>query len=78
MHAASASCESCSSTHEPVDDPNILHMSREGTVNRRGYSGQQKGTIVMLVDCVHRFEAYWSQFFAKFDWFIVLMSRLDA
>ena len=37
-------------------------MSREGTVNRCGYSGQQKGTIVMLVDYIHRFETYWSSF----------------
>ena len=24
-----------------------------GTVDRRGYGGQQKGTIVTLVDCIH-------------------------
>ena len=27
-----------------------MHMSREGTVYRRGYGGQQKGTIVTLMD----------------------------
>ena len=29
-----------------------------GTVNRCGYGGQQKGTIVTLMDQVYRFEAY--------------------
>ena len=40
-----------------------------GTVDRRGYGGQQRGTInfVMLVGCVNRFEAHGSQFFIKFD-----------
>jgi hypothetical protein len=38
-------------------------------VDRHGYDCQQKDTIT-LTDCVPRFEAYWSQFFAKFDWFV--------
>ena len=46
--------------------------------SRRGYGGQQKGTIVTLVDRIHRFEAYWSQFFAKFGRFVVVTSRSDA
>ena len=33
---------------------NVMHDS----VDRRGYGGQQKGTIVTLVDRVHQFEAY--------------------
>ena len=60
---------SCSSKHEPIDDlyqHNILlcflfvHISRKhmATIDRRGYGGQQRGTIVMLVDRVHQFEAY--------------------
>ena len=32
----------------------------------------------MPVDRVSRFDAHRSQFFAEFDWFIVLTSRLDA
>ena len=32
----------------------------------------------LLVDHIPRFDAHWSQFFTKFDWFVVLMSRLDA
>ena len=32
----------------------------------------------MLMDCVSRFDAHGSQFFAKFDLFIVLTSHLDA
>ena len=38
-----------------------------GTVDRRGYGGQQKGTIVTLVDRIPRFDAHLSQFFAEFD-----------
>ena len=57
LHPAFADLsESCSSMREPVDDlylHNILRMS-----DRRGYGGQQKSTIVTLVDSVHRFEAY--------------------
>ena len=57
----------------------VMCMSRKhmacmhwaGTINRRGYSGQ---LFVTLVDCVHWFETYWSQFFAKFDGFVVLTS----
>ena len=37
----------------------------------------KKALFVMLVDCVPQFEASWSQFFTEFDWFIVLMSRID-
>ena len=32
----------------------------------------------MLVDGIPRFDVHWSQFFAKFDWFVVLTSRFDA
>ena len=38
----------------------------------------KKVLIVTLVDRISRFDTYWSQFFAEFDWFVVLMSRLDA
>ena len=38
----------------------------------------KKVLFVMLMDCVPRFEAHWSQFFAEFDWFVVLMISLDA
>ena len=30
------------------------------------------------MDCVSRFDAHGSQFFAEFDWFIVLTSCLDT
>ena len=49
-----------------------------GTVDRRGYGGQQKALFVTLVDRIPRFEAHWSRFFAEFNWFVVLTSRLDA
>ena len=49
-----------------------------GTVDRRGYDGQQKRTFVTLVDRIPRFDAHWSQFFVEFDWFVVNTSRLDA
>ena len=29
-----------------------------GTVDRSGYGGQHKGTIVTLMDHIHQFEAY--------------------
>ena len=32
----------------------------------------------MFVDHVLRFDAQWSQFFAEFDWFVMLTSCLDA
>ena len=32
----------------------------------------------MLVDRIPRFDAHWSQFFAEFDWFVVITNRLDA
>ena len=38
----------------------------------------KKALFVTLVDCIPRFDARWGQFFAKFDWFIVLMSHFDA
>ena len=38
----------------------------------------KKALFVTLVDRIPRFDAYWSQFFAEFDWFVVLRSRLDA
>ena len=34
--------------------------------------------FVTLVDRIPRFDAHWSHFFAEFDWFVVLTSRLDA
>ena len=46
-----------------------------GTVDRRGYGGQQKGTIC---DARGPYHAHWSQFFAELDWFVVITSRLDA
>ena len=39
---------------------------------------EQKAQFVTLVDRIPQFEAHWSQFFAKFDWFVVIMSHLDA
>ena len=48
-----------------------------GTVDRRGYGDQQK-LFVTLMDCVSRFDTHRSQFFAEFDWFIVLTSGLDT
>ena len=55
--------------HEPVDNLYLhsilldcVHEYKAhglvGTVDRHGYSGQQKGTIVTLMEHVHRFEAY--------------------
>ena len=38
----------------------------------------KKPLFVTLVDRIPRFDAQWSQFFAEFDWFVVLTSRLDA
>ena len=38
----------------------------------------KKALFVTLVDRIPRFDAYWSQFFAEFDWFVVITSRLDA
>ena len=38
----------------------------------------KKALFVTLVDRIFQFDTYWSQFFAKFDWFIVLTSHLDA
>jgi hypothetical protein len=37
--------------------------------------GNKKALFVTLVDHVPRLEAYWSQFFSKFDWFVVFTSR---
>ena len=62
--------EGCSSMRKPVNDLymlNILlgHVHESGkhnvmhdSVDRHGYGGQQKGTIVTLVDRVHQFETY--------------------
>ena len=47
-----------------------------GTINRRGYSGQQKGTI--SDDCGPYPALILCQFFTEFDWLAVLMSPLDA
>ena len=52
---------------EPVDNlylfNTLLDCAYEQNAHgfdRRGYGGQQKGTIVMLVDCIRRFELlYW-------------------
>jgi hypothetical protein len=49
-----------------------------GMVDRRGYGGQQKWTIVTLVGSTKRSEAYWSHFFTKFDWFRIRMSCSGA
>ena len=38
----------------------------------------KKALFVTLVDCIPRFDAHWTQFFAELDWFVVIMSRLDA
>ena len=38
----------------------------------------KKALFVTLVDRIPRFDAHWSQFFAEFNWFVVLASRLDA
>jgi hypothetical protein len=40
--------------------------------------GNKKALSVILVDHVPWFEACWSQFFAKFGWFVVLTSHWDA
>ena len=32
----------------------------------------------MLVDRIPWFDAHWSQFFAEFDWLLVLTSHLDT
>ena len=70
----------------------VVRMSRKhnehwvGTIDRRGYGGQQKGTIIICdpyglvsyMDRVSRIGAHKSQFFSEFDWFVVLTSRLDA
>ena len=49
-----------------------------GTVDRCGYGGQQKAAICDTRGPYPRFDAHWSQFFAEFDWFVVITSRLDA
>ena len=38
----------------------------------------KKVLFVTLVDRIPRVDAYWSQFFAEFDWFVVLTSHLDV
>ena len=38
----------------------------------------KKALFVTLVDRIPRFDAHWSQFFAEFDWFVVLTSRLHV
>ena len=35
----------------------------------------KKALFVMLVDRIPQFETHWSQFFAEFDWFVVLILR---
>ena len=49
-----------------------------GTVNRRGYGAQQKGTIG---DARGPYPLIWctlKPFFTEFDWFVVITSPLDA
>ena len=52
------------STHKPVDDLYLINILLDcgpeqkahgllGTVDRCGYGGQQKGTIMMFMDRVH-------------------------
>ena len=38
----------------------------------------KKALFVTLVDSIPWFDARWSQFFAEFDWFVVITSCLDA
>ena len=38
----------------------------------------KKALFVTLVDCIPWFDAHWSQFFAEFDSFFMITSRLDA
>ena len=38
----------------------------------------KKPLFVTLVDRIPQFDAHWSQFFAEFDWFVMITSRLDA
>ena len=38
----------------------------------------KKALFVMLVDHIPQFDAHGSQFFAVFDWFVVITSRLGA
>ena len=38
----------------------------------------KKALFVKLVDRIPRFDTRWSQFFAEFDSFFMIMSRLDA
>ena len=58
-----------------------MHYAVVGTVS--GSIGvatlaNKKALFVTPMDRVHRFDAHWSQFFAEFDWFVVLASRLDV
>ena len=38
----------------------------------------KQALFVTLVDRIPRLDVHWSHFFAEFDWFVVLTSRLDA
>ena len=38
----------------------------------------KKALFVTLVDRIPQFDAHWSQFFAEFDWLVMITSRLDA
>ena len=51
------------------------HLFRVGTVDGHGYDCQQNTLFVMLVAHATWFEAYWSQFFDKFDRFVMLLSH---
>ena len=56
----------------------VERMSRKHSwyaVDRRGYGGQQKDTIY---DVRGPYCSIWRQFFAEFDWFVVITSRLDS
>ena len=46
-----------------------------GTVDRRSYSGQQKGIIC---DASGPYPSIWRTLKAEFDWFVVLTSHLDT
>jgi hypothetical protein len=64
-----------SCAHERRGHGCMHYASNRLPVDRRGY---QKALFVTLMDRVSWFQAHWSQFFAEFDWFIVLTSCSDA
>ena len=65
----------------------VVHMSRSTIGMHRHWwalsigvamVANKKALFVTLVHRIPRFDAHWSQFFADFDWFVVITSRLDA